>query len=413
VRELPRRRRRQGLPAAWRAPFTSAAVAGLLVPVALAAALAPARPAAGSPGGSPAPVFDSKLEWPLAAFQAGSLWAHARGAGVTVAVLDTGMNLRQPDLAGVVRWSADLVTHQKRGGGEDASADSHGTAVAGIIAARGSATSRAHMAGLAPGASLLDIRVSKQDAPVAPDIVAAGIRLAISHSARIIDVSLPVSTASRELARAVALARAKHCVIVAGAGSAAQPQALAAYPSVLIIGAVGQDRRPSGGPAGSARVSAYAPGTDLYSTGEPGKAGLAAGGYRHGLAGTGYAAAYFSAALALLLSVPSPQAAPVAAADLVRTERPLAGRTGPGEIDPAVALALVMPSPTPTPSPRHTSPGASGPGNKPGAGIPGYLAALLAVAVLGAITLVLLRRRQASGLRTSAPYHSAGHWEPW
>src|SRR5262249_41242370 len=91
------------------------------------------------PGGTGLPTppqFSPQLEWPLARLRAGQLWRHGLGAGVTVAVIDTGINTLQPDLAGAVLATEDFTARSARDRGADESSDSHGTAVAGIIAAR-------------------------------------------------------------------------------------------------------------------------------------------------------------------------------------------------------------------------------------------------------------------------------------
>ena len=92
--------------------------------------------------------------------QANRLWRHGLGGGETVAVIDTGIDVQQPDLAGAVSLVRDLTARPARLRCRPVGRFAHGTAIAGIIAARGSATSQAHMGGLAPQATLLDIRVA-------------------------------------------------------------------------------------------------------------------------------------------------------------------------------------------------------------------------------------------------------------
>src|SRR5579859_6140149 len=134
--------------------------------------LAPRVPSVGGEAtpGTAEPGFNQRRAWALDVLQAPSLWAITEGAGVTVAVVDTGVDTTQPDLAGAVQGSAPA----------DQSSDSHGTAIAGLIAGRGSVTNPGqHVVGLAPKAQLIDVRVARQpDAATAADI-AAGIYHAV------------------------------------------------------------------------------------------------------------------------------------------------------------------------------------------------------------------------------------------
>lgn len=115
------------------------------LPLLLLVAAAP--PAAARQSAAPTPL---SAEWPLDGqhFDASRVWRLSQGAGVTVAVVDTGVNARHPDLAGRVLPGTD-VTQQAADGRVDLSADSHGTSVAGVIA--GSGGTGKGMAGLAPG----------------------------------------------------------------------------------------------------------------------------------------------------------------------------------------------------------------------------------------------------------------------
>jgi subtilisin family serine protease len=122
-------------------------------------------------------------------------WRTTKGKGVVVAVLDTGADLHHPDLAGqlLVAPGADLVDPD---GCEESSCvqdgpmdpHGHGTAMAGIIAAR--AGNGEGMAGAAPRARILPVRVRSADATVLWDAVAQGIVFATDHGADVINMSL-------------------------------------------------------------------------------------------------------------------------------------------------------------------------------------------------------------------------------
>jgi subtilisin family serine protease len=285
---------------------------------------AAAAPVTGSPPGAasaPPPRFDPSLEWPLGDFDAAALWQRTQGAGVTIAVVDTGIDARQPDLAGAVTGSAPPA---------DLSADSHGTAVAGLIAARGSGPG--HMAGLAPQARLIDIRVTAQAADVTPDAIAAGISAADRAGAQIINVSLGTQRGDPRLQQAVFLAEEHDRLVVASAGAGPQAEYPADYPGVLAVGAAARGGGPLVGLAGSGPLALYAPGQDLYSTAE-----TARGDYVRDISGSDYATAYVSAAAALLLSagLQDPEAA---GRRLVQAATSIPGIAGPGYLSPASAM---------------------------------------------------------------------------
>jgi subtilisin family serine protease len=298
---------------------------------------------AAAPSSTGPASFNLQLEWPLAALHANRLWRHGRGGGVTVAVIDTGIDVRHPDLAGAVSLPAvrDL-TIRPRDYGADQSADSHGTAVAGIIAARGSTASQAHMVGLAPQATLLDIRVAVQSDRATSAAIAQGIVTAARAGADIINVSLTAPTADPALANAVSFAQARGCLIVAAAGSTTVGQALIGYPGVLTVAAKSR----AGQPLSASPAVVWAPGAGLYSTGETHPVVAALPGYVENASGNGYAAAYVSAAAALLLSADRKLTPAAAGRLLIRTARRTVARPEPS-IDPVAALDSALPGPRP------------------------------------------------------------------
>ena len=155
------------------------AMAGLLLGL--------ATPAQATPGPIGAP------EWWFDSWKVNTLWAAgADGRGITVAVIDTGVQASVPELAGRVLPGADLI-----GNGSDGRIDydtdgfSHGTAMASIIVAR---SGRAGIEGLAPGALVLPVSVPlrgvvRTGKPTA-NATSVAIDYAADHGARIINLSL-------------------------------------------------------------------------------------------------------------------------------------------------------------------------------------------------------------------------------
>ncbi len=128
------------------------------------------------------------LQWHLNTINAPSAWDTTMGnSGVRVAVLDTGVDLKHPDLAGRILYQTDVVDYDGRADDDDG----HGTHVAGIIAA--TANNGLGVAGVAPGVSLITVDVFDTDGTdwwaTTADIV-EGINYAISNDADIINMSL-------------------------------------------------------------------------------------------------------------------------------------------------------------------------------------------------------------------------------
>jgi len=224
-----------------------------IVALGISVALPPAdRPASAAPPTVKVPddpLF--KYQWHLQAMQVPAAWALSRGAGATVAVLDTGVAYedrgryrRAPDLAGT-RFVAgrDFVADDAhpddvpRSGGRR----SHGTQMAGIIAQ--TAGNGLGGAGVAPEAAIMPVRVLNPDLSGSAKTIASGLRFAADHGADVASVSIAGPKGSRVLERAVDYASARGVTIVAAAGNEGSPSVSwpAAYPNVIAVGAVGRD----------------------------------------------------------------------------------------------------------------------------------------------------------------------------
>lgn len=195
------------------------------------------------------PLF--RYQWNLGAIQIPSAWAISRGAGATVAVLDTGVAYanrgpyrRAPDLARtrfVAGWDFvddDPYPHDvppRRG------RRSHGTQIAGLIAQ--TAGNALGGAGVAPAAAIMPIRVLKPDRTGSARAIARGLRFAADHGADVANLSIAGPSPTGVLADAVDYAAAKGVTVVAAAGNDGGPSVSwpAAYPKVVAVGAVGQD----------------------------------------------------------------------------------------------------------------------------------------------------------------------------
>ncbi|MEV4065145.1 S8 family serine peptidase [Nonomuraea dietziae] len=218
-------------------------------------------------------------QWQLAPLDMAKAWRVSKGRGVTVAVLDTGVDARHPDLAGAVVKGPDLTgqTGRDRWG-------HHGTAMASLIAGRGHGEDRAEgVIGIAPESTVLSVRVTlENDDPRREhqrtrargrDSLARGIRYAVDHGAKVISMSLGGGSGtwegSADEEEAVQYALAAGAVLVASAGNDGdgpnKKNFPAAYPGVIAVGAVDRKLKVAGFSNRREYLSVVAPGSQIVS----------------------------------------------------------------------------------------------------------------------------------------------------
>ncbi|MFZ3560239.1 S8 family serine peptidase [Streptomyces sp. BH055] len=254
-----------------------------------AAAAAGALLFAATPTASADQVRDG--QWPLAAWSADKIWKVATGKGVTVAVIDDGVDADHPDLKGNILTGKDFQSGDSDPSPEDG--DSHGTSMAGDIAAHGHGAGGEDGAkGLAPEAKILPIR------DLGGSCFAESIRYAVDRGAQVINISQGVSSCSNERAvlEAISYANEKGTPVVVSTGNegqSADDMLPVSYPGVVGVGAVGSNGQSWGKSNYGKVVLLSAPGVEVVSP------GTGPTGYTKGQ-GTSDSAAYTSAALALL-----------------------------------------------------------------------------------------------------------------
>ncbi|MEU4096063.1 S8 family serine peptidase [Streptomyces sp. NPDC026673] len=228
-------------------------------------------------------------QWPLVAFDAEAIWKITRGKGVTVAVIDSGVNADHVDLKGNVVRGKDFID----GGSTDPGpGEPHGTEMASVIAGHGHGPGSSDgVMGLAPEARILDIRDDGQDS----DGFASSIRYAVDHGASVINISSEGSSTRDAEAEAIAYALKKDVLVVAGAGNDGTEVGYpAGYPGAVAVGGVKNDTRIWENSNHGPQVLLTAPATYILAAGS--KSDTA---YRTGT-GTSDATAFVAAAAALL-----------------------------------------------------------------------------------------------------------------
>ena len=271
-------------------------------------------------------------QWGPPDIQAPQAWAITTGTmSVTIAVIDTGVDLTHPDLAGQI-WTnpgemgIDARGRDKRSNGVDDDGDGfvddwrgwnfvsannnpqddygHGTHVAGIAAAIGN--NGIGIAGMAWGVRIMPLKVLDSTGNGFESDVASAVDYAADHGARVINLSLGGYVPMQTLANAVNYAYGKGVTVVAAAGngSTSQPFYPAANPHVIAVASVDSDNQLSYFSNTGPDIALAAPGGSIYSTMWPGSNPWCSGSQYCTLSGTSMATPHVAGVAALLASLP-------------------------------------------------------------------------------------------------------------
>lgn len=323
------------------------ALAGRLAAVTLIAAVASSAAAA--------PAWADQIrdaQWHLSYLDLPTAHQLSRGEGVTVAVIDSGVDASHPDLEGNVSPGVDLVEP----GNPDAwTPDMHGTGVAGVIVGHGHGPGGGDgVLGVAPEATVLPVRVATDDEEEPTShLISDAIEEAVDRGAGVINISL--STGRSELdERAVAAARRDDVVVVAAAGNRPDTDTVtfpAALPGAVAVGATTDDGSLADFSVTGPEIALSGPGSDIVTTGPD-------GGYVR-VDGTSAAAPVVAGAAALVRAHYPDLSASEVIHRLVSTATDAGpdGRDeeyGHGIVDPVAALTAGVPGWEPTDEPDET-----------------------------------------------------------
>lgn len=368
------------------------------------------------------PDFDE--QWAFKKIGALCAWQHTLGnADVTVAVVDSGVDMRHPDLAGRLREDGrDFVD----GDNDPSDENGHGTNVAGIIAA--TLDNGEGIAGLAPGVNILPVRVMNAKGYGSDRSIARGVRFAADKGARVINLSLGATltigadTESEQVTSAIRYAQEKGALVIVAAGNDFVPLPNAIVgdnPDVLVVAATDDDDVRADFSNYGAWVGVTAPGVHILSTMPTYEVYLTSDqvpdderfkqDYDY-MSGTSQATPFVSALAALLFSAhPDWDASQVSqeiknyAADISRQNPRLSGMLGSGRIDACQSLG----------GPIGDAPPAEEPGSTPTSQpnndfwlIVGVLVCLAALLFGGVIFALLRAMRRPTPAAAAVPVYT-------
>lgn len=307
-------------------------------PAKLAARRTAARPAKAQPRPVPPSTPNDPLwssSWSLTKTHAVSAWTLTTGSPqAIVAVLDTGVDLSHPDLAGSFVQGHDFVN----GDGDPSDDHGHGTLVAGVVAAR--ANNGLGGVGACSGCSLMPVKVISANGSGSASDISAGIRWAADNGADVINMSFTLSGADDGVRGAIEHAQQLGAVVVAAAGNAGTADATfpSSYPGVVsVAGSDSSDARYDWSNFGG-WVHVAAPGCNV-STG--------AGAVYGEFCGTSSATAFVSGLVGLGRSLVTERPSAELVQKLTSSATPVDGFVAAGRVDADAFLNSLRAAPGP------------------------------------------------------------------
>jgi thermitase len=293
----------------------------------LAAALAAASIVVSTSSAASAPLGAAQQQgWAPLKVDAPAAWATRSTTSITIAVVDTGVDATQPALAGKLVAGYDVATHAA------ASSDAgwHGTAIASI--AGGVSSDPLGLASYCRQCSVMPVKVLDAKGQGSDLDIAQGVRWAVDHGARVVNLSLEGPTEDPALPAALRYAARRGVVVVAAAGNdgSSTPSYPAAEPNAIGVAATDPNDRLYPWSNRGRWVTIAAPGINLSAV---------PGGGVFPFMGTSSAAALVSGVAGLCLSAAPDLTPALVRRALVRSAAPIARSTF-GRVDAARTVAL-------------------------------------------------------------------------
>ncbi len=287
-------------------------------------------------------------QYGLSAIHAPQGWDITTGsAAVVIAIIDTGVDLTHPDLAGKIVAGYDFVNNDAVPQDDNG----HGTHVAGIAAAE--SNNGVGVAGVSWGAQIMPVKVLGASAGGSFSNAASGIIWATDRGAQIINLSLGSTAHSTVFQNAIDYAYNHGVTVIAASGNSGNNFVLypARYPNVIAVGATDATNTLAGFSNYGPEIDIVAPGDHIYST-------WLGNNYTY-LDGTSMSAPYVAGLAAILRGIPGSGSPANLAWAMKSTALDLGipGRDnfyGDGLIQMDAAIALLWVSPTSTPTQTST-----------------------------------------------------------
>lgn len=200
--------------------------------------------------------------WQVMAFNLPEIWKITKGAGVTVAVIDSGIDLEHPDLKSSIIAGKNFVETDQL----PFDAIDHGTHVSGIIAAN---DNEMGVVGVAPDAKIMPIKVLNSFGSGKMEWVVDAIKFAVDNGADIISMSLGCRNPVDKVLEQINYANKNNVVCFVAAGNAGSTKQLlypAAYTECISIGAVDDKSMRADFSCTGPNLDFVAPGVKIFST---------------------------------------------------------------------------------------------------------------------------------------------------
>ncbi|SDD10423.1 Serine protease, subtilisin family [Massilia sp. PDC64] len=202
-------------------------------------------------------------EWHLSKIGAASAWDSSLGSGVTIAVLDSGVNVNHPDLKDRIVPGYNIYS----GNTDVTDVCGHGTAVAGTAAATGN--NATGVAGVAGAAAIMPLRIAYTDSTGCHayfSTIASGLTYAADHGARIANISYSGVAGSSSILSAARYMKSKGGLVFVSAGNNNVDENVTPDPALVVVSATDNNDAKASFSSWGSFVTIAAPGTNIWTT---------------------------------------------------------------------------------------------------------------------------------------------------